>query len=108
MSLNGSARRRSSEMAEEQHRFDMSHHERERVRKNLRGTLTHGAADAWAAQALARARMGSLQSLGAPGEEVAFGRIDLTSTEETFYIGKHRIEADEIMVINWRARAAEP
>ena len=108
MSSRGSARVHSTELVSEQRRFDIAQRERERMRKSLRDSASDGAADPWAAQALARSRRRTMDGLGDIDQEVAFARVDLDSTNETYYIGKHRIEAEEILVVNWRAPAAQP
>lgn len=104
----GTSRAHAEELRREQTCFDIARNERERLRARLMSDSTIGAADQWAAQAIARARRKNGESMGSPDDSVAFGRIDIVATLETFYVGNRIIEADGVTVLNWRARAAEP
>jgi len=102
------ARANESELQSEQRRFDTARRQRELEREQLQAGLTAGAADAWAAAALARSRGKNLAAMGSPHDSVAFGRIDFDSSGETLYVGNRHIQASGVTVINWRAKMAEP
>jgi DNA helicase IV len=104
----GTSSARAKELKSEQSRFDAALRAREGQRESLSRGLTAGAADAWAAQALARSRQGALQAMGPRDASVAFGRLDFLATGDTIYVGNGLIEADGVMVVNWRAPIAEP
>ena len=99
---------KSTELAEEQAYFDRADKNRQRHQAQL-DELPGAAANAGAAQRFLKWVAGKREARATVREAVAIGRID-DASEEPLYIGNELItdEAHEILVINWRTKAAEP
>jgi DNA helicase IV len=99
---------KSTELAEEQEYFDRADKNRQRHQAHL-DDLPEAAANAGAAQRFLKWVKGRRDARATVREAVAFGRID-DGSEEPLYIGNELItdEEHDILVINWRTKAAEP
>lgn len=99
---------KSTELAEEQEYFDRADKNRQRHQAQL-DDLPDAAANPGAAQRFLKWVTGRREARAGVREAVAFGRID-DGSEEPLYIGNELItdEEHDILVINWRTKAAEP
>jgi hypothetical protein len=96
------------ELAAEQAHLDRTWSAYERVLRALSGERGAGI-DEFANEALERMRRERLRLYTASSGPLFFGRIDEAAGPRR-YIGRHAIadEANELLVVNWRAPAAEP
>jgi DNA helicase IV len=96
------------ELAEEQRHLDRTWSAYERVLRALGGERGAGI-DEFANEAIERMRRERLRLYTSSSGPLYFGRIDESSGRRR-YIGRHAIadEANELLVVNWRAPAAEP
>jgi hypothetical protein len=98
----------SGELAEEQHHLDRTWSAYERVLRALSGERGAGI-DEFANEALERMRRERLRLYTSSSGPLYFGRIDAVAGER-WYVGRHAIadEDNALLVVNWRAPAAEP
>jgi DNA helicase IV len=97
-----------TELAAEQRHLDRTWSAYERVLRALSGERGAGI-DEFAAEALERMRRERLRLYTSSSGPLFFGRIDEAGGPRR-YVGRHAIadEDNELLVINWRAPAAEP
>jgi AAA domain len=98
----------SVELAEEQHHLDRTWSAYERVLRALSGERGAGI-DEFANEALERMRRERLRLYTRSSGPLFFGRIDAVGGDR-WYVGRHAIadEDNALLVVNWRAPAAEP
>jgi DNA helicase IV len=98
----------AEELAGEQRHLDRTWSAYERVLRALGGERGAGI-DEFANEAIERMRRERLRLYTSSSGPLYFGRID-ESSGRRWYIGRHAIadEANELLVVNWRAPAAEP
>jgi DNA helicase IV len=98
----------AEELAGEQRHLDRTWSAYERVLRALGGERGAGI-DEFANEAIERMRRERLRLYTSSSGPLYFGRIDEASGRR-WYIGRHAIadEANELLVVNWRAPAAEP
>ncbi|WP_328460953.1 UvrD-helicase domain-containing protein [Actinoplanes sp. NBC_00393] len=103
------AQGRELEIAAEQEYFDRAAVERER-RRGVVPDVPGAAVNKGAAERSIRYANGRLEEMADPTEQVAFGRLDMTEDDETFYIGHDLIRdsAGEVLVVSWKTRVAAP
>ncbi|MCW2993066.1 MAG: hypothetical protein JWQ18_561, partial [Conexibacter sp.] len=96
------------ELAAEQRHLDRTWSAYERVLRALGGERGAGIDD-FANEAIERMRRERLRLYTSSSGPLYFGRIDEASGRR-WYVGRHAIadEANELLVVNWRAPAAEP
>jgi DNA helicase IV len=97
------------ELVEEQHHLDRTWSAYERVLRALSGERGAGI-DEFANEALERMRRERLRLYTSSSGPLFFGRIEVAEGGVRRYVGRHAIadEDNELLVVNWRAPAAEP
>jgi DNA helicase IV len=108
MTTGAAGEREADELAAEQRHLDRTWSAYERVLRALSGERGAGI-DEFANEALERMRRERLRLYTSSSGPLFFGRIDEAAGPRR-YIGRHAIadEDNELLVVNWRAPAAEP
>jgi DNA helicase IV len=98
------------ELAAEQRRLDAAQAAVERSLELMRRGRSDAGTDDFAQEALDRMRAEHVRLYSDRSGPLYFGRLDRESGGEPLYIGRHAVYGPhtELLVINWRAPAAEP
>jgi len=97
------------QLAEEQEHLDRTYAAYDALVAALSVSRRGRQGDAFTEEVLERMRLERLRAYTAASGPLYFGRIDRPG-KETLYIGRHAVadEGNQLLVINWRAPAAEP